>query len=242
MAPDSHSGIAAPKTRAVLDILATVTMLVVALIMGWATLVRPRVNAKGTEVALPAKPLSLQGAALSGNPRARIALIEYSDFQCPFCGKFARETLPGLENKYVKTGIVVLAFRHLPLPKHQFAAKAAMAATCAGYQNKFWEMHDLLFRDQVHLDPPSLAQGAQSIGLHEARFIACLTGSEVAASLERDAREAVAVNISSTPAFIVGLVLPDGSVQATKLIGGAQPLETFAAAIDQAQEKQRTKR
>ena len=116
--------------------------------------------------ALPTEPLSVEGATLKGDMRAGVALIVYSDFECPFCSRFALDTWPSLEQKYVSTGKVRVAFRHLPIESiHRYALKASEAAACADQQAKFWPMHDVLFKNPKQLDDASLAKYAKELKL-----------------------------------------------------------------------------
>ena len=129
------------------------------------------------ERPLPADPVSLEGAAVKGRREARVAIIEYSDFQCPFCARFAIDTLPQIDKTYIATGKVLMAFRHLPLEAiHPFAVDAGASVECAGRQDRFWDMHDRLFQNPKQLDPNTLRGHAQALSLDIAAYDACLTG------------------------------------------------------------------
>lgn len=190
-----------------------------------------RPSRRSPEPPLPTSPVSLDGAALQGNQNARVALIEYSDFQCPFCGKFAREVLPDLQEKYVRSGRILLAFRHFPLPMHPFAHKAAEASECAGRQGRFWPMHDLLFRDAAALDRSRFDASAQALGVDMKRFAECLEG-QAAQRVERDAAGGRALLVSATPTFFAGTLEPGGLVKVTQRLTGAMPLAQFETALD----------
>jgi protein-disulfide isomerase len=181
---------------------------------------------------LPTEPVSLQGATLQGHKGAKVALIVYSDFQCPFCGKFERETLPALETRYVKSGQVLLAYRQFPLGFHPFAQKAAEAAECAGQQGLFWEMHDQMFEHQQQLDETSLQGYAKAVGVDGAAFKVCLAG-QATASVKQDTLSGESLKVSGTPTFFVGLLRTDGRVSVAKRLSGAQPLAQFQAILDQ---------
>lgn len=104
---------------------------------------------------LPAQPLSISDAVVKGSERAKVVLIAFSDFECPYCSRFAKDTLPVLDEKYVRTGRVRVAFRHLPIESiHPTAFKAAEASECAREQGRFWEMHDRLFDQFKQLSQP----------------------------------------------------------------------------------------
>jgi protein-disulfide isomerase len=180
---------------------------------------------------LPIKPISLAGAEVLGEKSAKVGMVIYSDFQCPYCGKFARETLPALEKQYVDTGKVRLAFRQFPLPIHQFAEKAAEAAECAGREGKFWPFHDLLFAQQDSLDVASLQDRAKRVGLESSTFAKCLDG-ETAAIVQADKSGGEPLGVSATPTFLLGPILPDGTVHVSQRFSGALPLAQFQAALD----------
>jgi protein-disulfide isomerase len=184
------------------------------------------------EPPLPKDPVSLEGAAFAGAPDARAVLIEYSDFQCPYCGKFAREILPEVKQKYVATGKVLFAFRNFPLDAmHPFARKAAVSAVCAARQGKFWEMHDQLFHAPSKLDDSIIAAAAMSVPLAEPAFTACLSGDAVAA-VQSDMDAGKALHVAGTPALFVGLKQPDGRVKILVRLKGAQPAAEIGAVID----------
>ena len=134
--------------RTALDVTATGAMLVAAAVVIWATLVKPARSANASTkpaTPIPAEPVSLEGAPILGAAAAKVAIIEFSDFECPYCARFFQDALPELRAKYIDTGKVRLAFRHLPLPMHQRARAAAEAAECARRQSRFWEFHDQFF-------------------------------------------------------------------------------------------------
>src|SRR5437867_3851348 len=112
-----------------------------------------------------ATPVLLDSRITLGNPNAKLGIVIFSDFQCPYCAEFARVTIPQLEHEYVRVGTLLLAFKHLPLTTiHPQAIAAAEAAECAGLQVLFWPMHDQLVGDQQHFEPNSLSEKAQIIG------------------------------------------------------------------------------
>src|SRR5690606_16211535 len=110
-----------------------------------------------------------------GSDTARVKLIVFSDFQCSYCKTFAVETLPKLEEEYVKTGLLQVHFRNLPLDIHSEAFMAAESAACANAEGKFWEMHDALFNNTEHLSKGYFYQAANRIGLNAEEFNACLS-------------------------------------------------------------------
>jgi protein-disulfide isomerase len=185
--------------------------------------------------APPADPVALDEAFTVGRADAPVTLLEYSDFGCPFCARFARDTLPALEAEFVEAGRLRVAYKHLPIARlHPDAPLAAEAAECAGRAGRFRDMHDALFAEPGRLNGEALIAGAVALGLDEAPFRACLTGRETRDRVARDAAEARAFGITGTPAFLVGVTEPDGRARVVEVISGARPIEFFREAIKRA--------
>ena len=185
--------------------------------------------------ALPREPIALAATEpFKGNNSAKVAVIEFSDYQCPFCSRYSKDTLPQLATEYIDTGKVKYVFRDLPLSFHKQAFKAAEAAHCAGAEGKFWEMHDTLFQNQSALAPEQLTAHAKTLGLNETTFQQCLDSGRFAADVNKDIADAGSVGITGTPAFLVGVIQSDGRVKVVKRISGARPYADFKAAIDSA--------
>jgi protein-disulfide isomerase len=182
--------------------------------------------------ALPRDPVSIKDEPAKGDPRATVALIEFSDYQCPFCGRYTKDTLPQIESDYVETGKVRYVFRDLPLDFHKNAFKAAEATHCAAEQGKFWEMHALLFQNQAALGPDQIPGHAKTLGLDATRFQQCLDSGRFAAEIRKDIADATAVGITGTPSFLLGVVQPDGRVKVMRKLVGAKPYAEFKAAFD----------
>ena len=109
--------------------------------------------------------ISIEGEPVLGSPDSPVTLVEISDFQCPYCGKFARETFPQIEKEYIDTGKVKAVFKNFPLPAHTYAQKAAEAGECANEQGKFWDYQEKLFANQNALSITDLKKYAQELGL-----------------------------------------------------------------------------
>jgi protein-disulfide isomerase len=171
--------------------------------------------------------------AIQGSASAKVAVIEYSDFQCPYCGRFARETLPALEKNYVNKNQILLAFANVPLSIHPFALRAAVASNCAGQQNRFWPMHDGLFANQQRLDEAGLQEDAKTAGLDIGRFERCL-GSSAVDAVKRGADEARALQVVGTPTFFIGTLQSDGRVGVSRRFSGSLTAEQFSAVLDSA--------
>ena len=221
------------RFRTVADAATTVAILATCVVIVWSILAR-RPNPRSSDVRLPSEPQSLEGAHTRGNPRARIAIIEYSEFQCPYCGSFQREVWPAIDKTYVSSGQVLFAFRHFPLEQiHHLALTASEAAECAGRQGRFWEMHALLFAENGRLEKPDLYARATELGLNPGQFVKCLDG-EATNRVREDIATGKKLLVSSTPTFFIGRLELDGRVRITGRIKGFQPLSEFQAAIDSA--------
>jgi len=177
--------------------------------------------------------LNVDGDPFKGSADAKLALIEISEFQCPFCGRHARDTVPQIVKEYVETGKLRYYFLDFPLSFHKQAFKASEAAACAGDQGKFWEMHDELFRNQNALTPDDLVKHAESLGLDVPKFKECLDSGKHADEINKDMAEAQKAGVSGTPTTLLGWVQADGkSVKAVKIVRGAQPFAAFKEAIE----------
>src|SRR3954463_6020097 len=177
--------------------------------------------------------ISIQGAPALGSADAKVVVIEYSDFQCPYCGKFARETFGTIEERYIGPGKVRYVFRNFPLDEsHPKAFKAAEAAECANQQGKFWEMHAQLFANQPALDPADLLSHAKAVGVDESVFRKCLNGA-ARAKIRRDFNDGVKAGVGGTPTFLIGTAEKDGKVRVVKTLSGMQTTESFTRALDE---------
>lgn len=186
-----------------------------------------------SELAVPTEPISLEGTALKGNVNAPVAIIEYSDFQCPFCGQFARNTLPVLETRFMNKGMLVFAFKHRPLESvHQAALGAAAAAVCAGQQGAFWPMHNLLFNDATHITPVGIAAHVRELHLDQNAFNRCDEAPETIADIRQSNKSADDIGLGGTPAFLIGRTIPGRAMKVTRVIEGAKPATDFVSAID----------
>jgi protein-disulfide isomerase len=176
---------------------------------------------------------SVADAPMLGRADAPVTIVEFSDYQCPFCQRFFATTLAAIKKQYVDTGKVRYVFRDFPLDQlHPQARMAAEAVHCAGEHGKYWEMHDLLFQNQKALALPQLAGHALTVGVDRATFEECLSSGRYAARVDRGLADGAAVGVQGTPTFVVGKTKPGDVVEGTP-IRGAQPLETFRRIIDQ---------
>ena len=228
-----ESGASKWSWRTFLDTAATAVLIAACSAIVWrvvspaSTPSRPQRRA---EPALPATPISVDGISMKGRATAPVVMIEYSDFECPYCRRFARETLPALDQKYIVTGRVQLAFSHLPIERiHASALAASVAAQCAAEQGRFWDLHDALFATES-LAPSAFTALVAGLKLDAPRFEACDRVS-AEAHVRKELASAAALGIKSTPTFLFGTREPDGKIKVVSQLAGARPLADFEAAI-----------
>ncbi len=164
--------------------------------------------------------ISMEDLPIKGAADAKITIVEYSDFQCPFCKK-GKELLPDLLTEY--EGKIKIAFKQLPLGMHKWAMGASVASICAYQQgnDKFWEFHDAIFDNQGTIKEETATEQfkgyAKDLGLDEQKFGECLESTEVKARVLKEAAEAQRLGITSTPTFVVnGMVIPGANPQGIK--------------------------
>jgi len=220
--------------RAALDVTATIVMIITAGVVIWNTVGKQSVPVSASPpVSVPTAPLALDEVPTLGSAGASVAMLIFSDFECPFCAKFAVDIMLPLKRQYVDSGKVRVAFRHLPLPLHKRAARAAESAECAARQGRFWPMHDSLFQPPMRLDEQDLKTHARVAGLDLEAFAACMTG-EAAARVAADSAIARDLGLMATPSVIIGVAVEGGTVRATEVIVGVRPPKEFGEALDRA--------
>ena len=161
-----------------------------------------------------------EGAPEKGAEDAKLAIVEFSDFQCPFCSRVT-PTLKQIEQEYGDR--VRIVFKHLPLGMHPKAPDAHAAAEAAHRQGKFWEMHDKIFANQAAMSPEQYATYAKELQLDMEQFKRDVASSDVKARIDADAKEAASLGVTGTPAFFVN----------GRFLSGAQPFAAFKALIDE---------
>lgn len=177
--------------------------------------------------------VSIDDDPIKGNPDAPVTIVEFSDFQCPFCLRFYDQTLPLIEENYIKTGKVKMVYRDMPLQIHPNAFPVHIAAECANDQGAFWEYHDLLFERQSEwnkLAPADL--GAKILAYAEeleldSSFATCMQSQSMVDEIRKDYSQGAAYGVTGTPSFFVGND-QDGFVK----LSGAQPFSIFKEVID----------
>lgn len=185
----------------------------------------------------PSEPvkISADDDPIIGNPNAPITIIEFSDFQCPFCARFHVQTLPLLLEEYIEQGKVKLVFRDFPIQSiHPNALPAAVAAECANEQGQFKAMHDMLFDNQNQWSKQEtdialsiFTQYATEIQLDQNTFDSCLTSGKYIEEIRNDLEDGRSYDVTGTPGFFIG----NDDIGYVEL-KGAQPFESFKKVID----------
>ena len=171
-------------------------------------------------LAPPRIQVATDGFPRFGSATAPIQIVEFSDFQCPYCKKGA-DTVKDVESKYGDK--VSIVFRNYPLPMHKYAHRAAEAGYCAGDQGKFWEFYDTMFSNQGKFEDDALVGYATTDGMDGDKFKACLTGDMHKADVDRDIKDGDKAGMSGTPGFYIN----------GRMLEGAQPIEQFSQVIDE---------
>jgi len=170
--------------------------------------------------------IGIENDAILGDKNAPLTIIEFSDYQCPFCKKFIDDAYQDIKKEYIETGKANLVFRDFPLGFHENALPAALAAECAkdqGTDETYYSYHDKLFAEQK-LDREALITYASELDLDTEEFTSCLDDQKFLDEVQKDMAEAQSAGISGTPGFLIN----------GKVISGAQPFPAFKAAIDAA--------
>lgn len=217
--------------KSVTETAANVAILVLVAFAGWVYF-HPRTPPNPNE---PPKPpteiVSLDGAAVQGSDSAKVAMVVFSDFECPFCSRLA-SALDETSERYVKTGNVLLAFRHMPIESiHKHAMPAAKASVCAGRQGHFWSVHDAFFKKPDIFKTEWQEGFAERSGLDPAMFAACLSDPRTEAGIRRDIEMATKFGIKSTPTTFVGMRVGNG-VKVSKVLRGAMLSADIARVLD----------
>jgi protein-disulfide isomerase len=176
--------------------------------------------------------MSVAGAWYSvGLANAPVTIVEFADYQCPFCKRFHMNTYSELKKNYIDTGKVRFVSRDLPLEFHPFALKAAEAVRCAGDQGKYWELRDALYANSAPPNEDVIQKAADSLSLDATSFRKCLSSEKYKAEVQKDAADAAGLHLSGTPSFVVGKTASD-KLEGAVLVG-ALPFASFDAAIQQ---------
>jgi protein-disulfide isomerase len=200
--------------------------------------IRSLLKASHAQQSKPAPPsflsINVHGEPFRGDAKARVAILEYSDFDCGFCAEFATNIFPQIDANYIKTGKVKFFFRDMPSPEHPYALFKAKAARCAGEQGKFWQMHEYLFTHQQPMGTGDAPKLAEAVGIDAEKLTACLAADKYASIAQRSLASAEKYHIDGTPAFIIGRLSEDGSfLKAAQVTLGTQTDEFFQKQLDE---------
>jgi protein-disulfide isomerase len=169
--------------------------------------------------------LNLAGFAMLGSKEAPLTIVEFTDYQCPFCQRFHTTAFPDLKKNYIDTGKVRFYSRDLPLDFHSNAMRAAQAARCASDQGQFWQLHDVMGANPNQLDMDNLVVDAANLKMDVNAFRACVESEKYKNAVQTDVLEAMKIGASGTPTFVIGKSTPDGVDG--ELVVGAQPYPMF---------------
>jgi protein-disulfide isomerase len=179
--------------------------------------------------------ISINGAPTIGDPAARLVLVEFSDFHCPFCRRHAREVLPLIKRDFVDSGKVLYVFRHFPMERtHPMAPTAAQAADCAARQDRFWEFHDRLFGAAGPVRSSELEKEAKAVRLDIGRFRDCMGGVAAADRVRQDLDDARHFGLRGTPGFVLAFRDGEGDPRVVTVLGGARPYSAWKELLDSA--------
>jgi protein-disulfide isomerase len=222
------------RIRNTLDVISSVAIIVVAGVLVWSLWFqrapspaepRPQVESV-TDLRIDADQIRHQ----IGD--GTVAIVEFGDFQCPFCRKHATDTLPRIQQAIIETGQARYVTFHYPISQlHSDAEGAAAAAECAGRSGQFWKMYEVLFANSKELSRMDLIRYAKELGIEQAQFESCLDNEVTQRQISTDREEGKRLGVSGTPAFFVGRVLSDGSIELITRIRGAAPIDVFTREV-----------
>ena len=180
----------------------------------------------------PPDKVTLDESRALGSADAQIAIVEFSDYQCPYCARFFQQTFPALKKNYIETGKVRFYFRDFPLEQiHPQAKPSAIAANCAARQGAYWDMHHGLFENQKRLGPELYQELAKEMGLDVAAFEACLEEPAEGKRVDQELAYGQSLTVQGTPHYFVGRI-EDGQLVDVKRLNGAQPFAAFSKVIE----------
>jgi len=168
---------------------------------------------------------NVAGYPVQGNPKASLVMVEFTDFQCPYCARYHSASFPALKKAYIDSQRMRYVTVDFPLSFHELAFKAAEAAHCGERQGQYWAMHERLFRATPNLQADALVGMAQELGLNLASFKSCLESASTADLVKHGLAEANTLGVEGTPTFIIGRA--EGSVVRGRMLVGAYPTQVF---------------
>ena len=171
------------------------------------------------------------GGNILGDEDASYAIVEFSDFQCPYCSRHAESVFPQIKKELIDTGKIRYTVRDYPLGFHKEAKGAAIAANCAGEQDRYWDMHEVLFANQRKLKNDFYIETAQSLNLEQDKFTQCLENPAKSKAVDQDIAYGNSLGVTGTPKFFVGRI-KDNTIIDIQVISGAQNYDAFSGAIE----------
>ena len=220
------------RVRTISDVVSTIAIVAAAVAIIVKIWVPVGARAQRPSIPVPAKPVTVSRSPTLGASQSRAVVVEFTDFECPYCARFVRDIFPTLKSEYIDKNLIRFVFKHNPLKAlHSHAERAALSAQCAAQQGRFWPMQDELFRVPSDLGESGLGQHAIDAGLDPSRFRQCMTLGDGSA-VQADAELASALSLTSTPTFLIGRPVGMDSVQVDSVVAGVRPVADFRAAID----------
>ena len=178
------------------------------------------------------KVVSIDDDPIKGDKNAPVTIIEFSDYECPFCKRSYDNVITQIDKEYISKGKVRLVFRDYPLPFHKKAIPAAVAANCAGEQGKYWEVHDFLFENPDKLDTVAVLNSAEELGLDKTKFEACINDKSKEKEITKDFEDGQKYGVRGTPSYFIGKTTDGNEITGT-IIRGAQPYSVFKELIEE---------
>ena len=166
-----------------------------------------------------------------GKENAPLVVVEYTDYQCPFCQRYHNDSFAQIKANFIDTGKVRYISRDFPLPFHENARRSATAARCAAEQGKFWELRHTMIVNASQLQPDKLGGYAQSVSMDVPKFQACVDSDKFRAAIDKDIAEGTAAGINGTPSFVIGRI-ENGKLQGVRMVGAA-PYAQFESKIQE---------
>jgi len=227
-------------TNRIVPVLVSLAIIIQAVVF-YRQYVRPAETARFAPVfAAPQNTfVNIDGWLLRGNPKARVLLIEFSDYECPYCIRHAMSVGKQLQSDFVAPGKIQYTFANNPLRIHSDARLLALAALCAGRQDHYWEMHDAIFELRPRNKNAVFAVGAGLGSLDGMKFQECIeSGAGLKTQIERDTETAKALGLTGTPGFALAVLEDNGRATVKTVIQGAQGLSLFHNVIEELLRKQ----
>jgi len=176
--------------------------------------------------------VGIDDAPMLGKKDAPVTIVEFSEFQCPYCARFAAKTFPELRKQYIDTGKVRFVFRNFPLAFHKNAAEAAEAGACAADQGMFWDLHDLLFQHHDALTEANLKRYGKEAGLFMDDYLFCMESGKNTVQIQKDIQDGKRAGVTGTPSFFIGLTRKDDRIRGT-ILRGSKPFTAFQSLIEE---------